>query len=80
MGNTAVDRVPDPGLCLIGNGDDGLAPVGLRYMSKKLGHVAGTEDFVYSGEARRTLLRAEVGREDAVGGALSPEELAGTAG
>lgn len=80
MANTSVDGVTEPGLSLIGNCEDGLAPVVLGHMKQEFGRVAGPEHLVYGGEPGRTVLIAEVGSKDAVGGALAPQELACAAG
>lgn len=71
-----VDRVPQPGLGLVSDGDDRLATGGLRHVQQQLRRVAGAENLVDGGEPRRPLLGAEVGREDAVPRALPPQELA----
>ena len=76
LGDAAVDGVPEPGLRLVGDGDDGLAAVGHGEVGQQLGGVAGAEHLVDGGEVRRALLVAEVGREDAAAHALAAQELA----
>lgn len=79
MRNTAIDRIPNPSLSLISDRDHGLAPLVQRHVQQQLGRVAGPEHLVNGGEARRAVLVAEVGSENAVGGALPPQELASAA-
>ena len=74
--DAAVDGVAEPGLRLVGDGDDGLAAVGDGEVGQQLGGVAGAEHLVDGGEVRRALLVAEVGCEDAAAHALAPQELA----
>ncbi|GER57789.1 PRA1 family protein 2 [Striga asiatica] len=77
MGHAAIDGVPDAGLGLIGNGDHGLAPIGLGHVvQQQLGHVAGPKHLVDGRKSGRALLRTEIRPEYAVWGALPPEELA----
>ena len=80
MGDAAVDRVAEPSLGLVADGDDGVEALVRRDLEQQLGHVAGAEHLVHRREVRRALLRVEVGREDAAADALAPEELAGAAG
>lgn len=76
MGDAAIDGVAEPGLGLVGDGDDGLAAVGDGEVGEELGGVAGAEHLVDRREPRRPLLRAEVGREHALRHAPPPQELA----
>lgn len=80
MRDAAINGVSNPGLSFISNSDDGLVAIRNRYVQQQLGHVAGSEHLVNGGEAGRSLLRAEVRGEDAIGGALPPQELACPAG
>ena len=79
-GNAAVDRIGEPGLGLVADGDDGVVPPAHWHVVQQLGHVAGPEHFVDRSEPGRPLLRPEVGREHAPGHALPSQELAGPAG
>ena len=76
LGDAAVDGVAEPGLRLVGDGDDGLAAVGLGQVREQLGGVACAEDLVDGREPGRALVRAEVGREDALRHAPPAQELA----
>jgi hypothetical protein len=76
LGDAAVDGVPEPGLRLVGDGDDGLAAVGDGEVGQQLGGVAGAEHLVDGGEARGALVAAEVGREHALRHAPPAQELA----
>ena len=80
MSNTPVDGIAESGLSLIGNGDHSLAAVVLGHLEEQLRCVAGPEHLVHCREAGSTVLVAEVRGEDAVGGALAPQELACPAG
>jgi len=74
--DAAVDGVAEPGLRLVGDGDDGLAAVGDGEVGQQLGGVAGAEHLVDGGEARGALVAAEVGREHALRHAPPAQELA----
>lgn len=76
--DATIDRISNPSLSLVSNGDNGLSPVLYREMNQKLRDVAGPEHLVYSRELRSPLLRAEVRGEYAVRGTLPPQELACT--
>jgi hypothetical protein len=74
--NASVDGVAEPGLRLVGDGDDGLAAVGDGEVREQLGGVAGAEHLVDGGEPGRALVGAEVGREHALRHAPPPQKLA----
>lgn len=75
-GDATVDRVGEPSLSLVGNGDDGIVAAVGRDVQQELGHIAGTEHLVNRGEPGRALVRPEVRGEYAPADALPPQEFA----
>ena len=78
--DAAIDGVAEALLRLVADGDHGVEALVGRDLEEELGHVAGAEHLVHCRELCRPLLRVEVGREDATGHALAPQELARPAG
>lgn len=78
-GDAAVDGVAEPGMGLEADADDGVEALVDGDVEEKLGDVACAEHLVHRREVRRSLLRVEIGREDAPAHALPPQKLAGPA-
>lgn len=76
MGNTSVDRVPEPGLSLITDGDHRIEPLVNRDMEEELRHVTRPKHLVDGRKMSRALLRVEIRREHATRHALPSQELA----
>lgn len=72
MGNATINGVTDPGLGLIGNGNDGLATVVDGEVEEEFGHVASPKHLMYGGEPGGALLRAEIWGEYAIRCAFPP--------
>lgn len=77
--DAAVNWVAEAHLGLVGQGVDRILSLVGGKLVEKLGDVARPEDLVHVCEFLR-LIGREVGREDAVGLALAPQELASGAG
>lgn len=74
--DAAVDRVAEPGLSLVGDGDGRLAPIADGKVHEELRHVAGPEHLVDRREVRRPLLVSKVRGKDTPPHTLPPQELA----
>lgn len=76
MRDTAIDRILQPSLSFVRDRDRGLAAVGDREVSEKLGSVACPEDLVDGREVRGAEFVAEVRGKDAAIDTLSSKKLA----
>lgn len=80
VSHAAINGVSNSGLSFISNGDYSLTSIRNWHMQQELRHITRSKHLVYGGEPSRALLRAEVGGENAVRRALSPQKLARSAG
>ena len=76
MGDTALDRVAEVCLCLVADSDDTVEAFLFRDVIQELGNISGTKHLVHRGKVHRSLVLAEVRRENAVAHALVTQELA----
>jgi len=76
VSNTTINRVTEPGLGFISNGDNSLTPVMDREMQEEFRHIAGSEHLMYGREPGHPLLGAKIRGKYAVRCAFSPEKFA----
>lgn len=76
VSNTAINRVPEPRLSLITNGDHGVEALLWRDVKEELRHIAGSKHLMHRREMSRALFRVEIRREYASSHTLPPQELA----
>lgn len=78
MGNTAVNRIANPCLSFISNGDNRLTPISHRNMQQQFRNITSTKHLVNGRESSWALFRAKIRSKNAISGTLSPQELACT--
>lgn len=77
-GHATVNRVREPGLSLIGDGNGSVMAAVGRNAPENLGDVVGAKHLVDGGEAGNPLIGVKVGGKDAATDAFPPKELACT--
>lgn len=80
VSNAAMNGITDSCLSFIGNGENGIEPIGEGQMQQHFGSIASSEHLVDGCESRRAMLRPKMRRKYASRRTFPPEKLACAAG